>query len=328
LAVARGDVVNEVIGPMAYTFNNYKIAPIIEPDVQYGPHPSPSVAEAAGNQFSVATFNVENLFDTDIPNPSDLPRLSEEEYAHRLDKVAQSIIALGAPAIVGMQEVENIGVLQDLAGRSHLRSYEYSPVLLEGNDSRGIDVGYLVRGDRATVEQIAILDAPNALFSRPPLMLRATVHLDSGDEQVILLNNHFLSLSAGEVQTEPVRNNQAAWNAALVEQLAAEHPEALIIVLGDLNSFYRTTPLDTLQESGLRHAYEFFEDEEMLPYTYIFEGGAQTLDHILMSEGLFERLSLVEALHTNADFPIPDPADSSPRRVSDHDPLLVMFTFE
>jgi predicted extracellular nuclease len=328
LAVARGDVVNEVLGPLAYTFGNYKIAPITQPDVQYGQHLQPALPEAAGNQFSVATFNVENLFDTTIPHPSGLPRLSEEEYQQRLSKVAQTIVALGAPAIVAMQEVENIGVLQELADQSLLTGYGYSPVLLEGNDSRGIDVGYLVRGDRATVADFAILDASNALFSRPPLMLMTTVHLDSGDEQVILLNNHFLSLSAGEVQTEPVRDNQAAWNAELVEQLAAENPEAFIIVLGDLNSFYRTKPLDTLQESGLRHAFEFFDDEEILPYTYIFEGGAQTLDHILMSESLFEKLSLVEALHTNADFPIPDPADSSPRRASDHDPLLVMFTFE
>ena len=328
VAVARGDVVSEVTGPLAYTFGNFKIAPVFDPEVENIEHVLPSVAEAAGNQFNVATFNVENLFDTAVPNPSDLPRLSEEEYHQRLDKLAQSIIALGAPVIVGLQEVENIGVLQELAGRPLLSEYDYTAVLLEGNDSRGIDVAYLVRGDRATVEDFAILAAPNGLFSRPPLMLRATVHLDSGDEQVILLNNHFLSLSAGELQTEPVRNNQAAWNAGLVEQLAAEYPDAHVLVLGDLNSFYQTAPLNTLQESGLRHAYEFFEDEELLPYTYIFEGGAQTLDHILMSEGLFERLSLVKALHTNADFPIPDPADSSPRRVSDHDPLLVMFTFE
>ena len=328
LAVARGDVINEVTGPLTYTFSNFKIAPLITPDVQYGQHPLPSLAEAAGNQLSVATFNVENLIDTAIPNPADLPRLSEEEYIQRLDKVAQTIIALGAPVIVALQEVENIGVLQDLAGRPLLSDYHYSPYLLEGNDSRGIDVGYLVRDDRATVEDFAILDAPNALFSRPPLMLQGTVHLDSGDEQLILLNNHFLSLSAGELQTEAVRNNQAAWNAGLVDRLSAENPDAHIIVLGDLNSFYRTKPLDTLQERGLYHAYGFFEDDELLPYTYIYEGSAQSLDHILMSESLFERLSLVEALHTNADFPIPDPADSSPRRVSDHDPLLVMFTFE
>ncbi len=328
LAVARGDVVKEVIGPLTYTYGNYKIAPLATPDIQYGQHPLPSIAEAAGNQFSVATFNVENLFDTAIPHPADLPRLSEEEFAQQLDKVAQTIIALGAPVIVALQEVENIGVLQDLAGRSLLADYHYNPYLLEGNDSRGIDVGYLVRDDRATVEDFAILDAPNALFSRPPLMLQATVHLDSGDEQLILLNNHFLSLSAGELQTEAVRNNQAAWNAGLVDRLSSENPDMHIIVLGDLNSFYGTMPLDTLQERGLYHAYEFFEDDELLPYTYIYEGSAQSLDHILMSESLFERLSLVEALHTNADFPIPDPADSSPHRVSDHDPLLVMFTFD
>lgn len=328
VAVARGDVLLEVTGPLAYTFGNYKIAPLADPLIETRDHDIASIPEATGDRFAIATFNVENLFDAQIPHPDSPPRLSEVAYQARLDKVGKTIEALGFPAIIAMQEVENIGVLEDLAGKPLLAPYRYSAVLIEGDDSRGIDVGYLVREDRVTIEDFSALPAPGALFSRPPLMLRVTVHLDGGDQQLILLNNHFLSLSAGELQTEPVRNNQAAWNSSLAEQLAADFPAAQVIVLGDLNSFYQTLPLETLQAGGLRHAYEFFDDPEDLPYTYIFEGSAQTLDHILMSPDLFEKVIAVEALHSNADFPIPDPDDESIRRVSDHDPLLVIFDFE
>jgi predicted extracellular nuclease len=46
-----------------------------------------------------------------------------------------------------------------------------------------------------------------------------------------------------------------------------------------------------------------------------------------MTQNLFARLASVEALHINADYPLPLPDDDSPHRVSDHDPLLVRFTF-
>lgn len=326
-AVARGDKVHEVIGPLAYTFGNYKIAPIEDPQVTYAQQSLPTLPEAGGDHFSVATFNVENMFDAQIPHPDSPPRPSEENFRQDLHKVAEAIKVMGAPTILALQEVENIEVLKLLAAQPQLADYDYVPVLLEGKDSRGIDLGYLIRGDRATLEDYATIDAPGELFSRPPLMLNVTVHLDSGDQQVILLNNHFLSLSAGEMQTEVVRNNQAAWNATLVEELQASYPNAEIVVVGDLNSFYLTKPIETLQNAGLRHAYEYHQESD-LPYTYIYEGYSQTLDHILMSEALFQNLSSVEALHINADFPIAHPDDRSARRVSDHDPLVVTFAFD
>ena len=81
-----------------------------------------------------------------------------------------------------------------------------------------------------------------------------------------------------------------------------------------------------LQEAGLRHAYEFFEDEADRPYTYIFQGATQTLDHILMSQDLFAQVSAVNTLAIDADFPLGAADDVSPQRVSDHDPLVVLFT--
>ncbi len=325
-AVAKGDLVQNVVGPLAYTFGNYKIEPINMPEVVMVERPLPTIRPAENNEFSIATFNVENLFDLLTPHPSSPPLPTVLEYRAKLDKVAQTIVAMGAPTIIGLQEVENLEVLQDLVEEEPIAGFGYEPFLVEGNDSRGIDVGYLVRSDLATVESVAAHDAPGELFARPPLVMTATVHLDSGDQTVIMLNNHFLSLSAGEEATEPVRAAQAAWNVTVMAQLAADNPEAHIVVLGDLNSFLQTLPLDTLEEAGLQHVYRTLPEAER-PYTYIFEGRSQTLDHILVSSALFDQLTLVEALHSNADYPIGDPEDSSYRRISDHDPLVVIFGF-
>lgn len=325
-AVAKGDFVANLVGPLAYTYGNYKIEPIGVPDIAPINRPLPTIRAAAGNELSIATFNVENLFDLLTPHPSSPPLPTVFEYRTKLEKIAQTIAAMGAPTIIGLQEVENLDILQDLVEEEAIAEFGYEPYLIEGNDSRGIDVGYLVRSDRATVESVAAYDAPGELFARPPLVMTVTAHLDSGDQTVIVLNNHFLSLSAGEEATEAVRTAQAEWNLTVIAELAAANPDASFVVLGDLNSFYQTLPVDTLEAGGLQHVYRYLPEEER-PYTYIFEGRTQTLDHIVVSPALFDRLVLVQPLHTNADYPIPDPEDSSPRRVSDHDPLVAIFAF-
>ncbi|MEZ4589976.1 MAG: lamin tail domain-containing protein [Chloroflexota bacterium] len=324
--VAKGDVVANLVGPLAYTFGNYKIEPVAVPEVMGVERPLPTIRAASEDELSIATFNVENLFDLVTPHPSSPPIPTVFEYRNKLEKIAQTIVSMGAPTIIGLQEVENLDILQDLVEQEAIAEFGYEPFLIEGNDSRGIDVGYLVRSDRATVESFAAHDAPDELFARPPLVITVTAHLASGDQPVIVLNNHFLSLSAGEEATEPVRAAQAAWNTEIIAELAATNPEAQFVVLGDLNSFFETLPLDTLEASGLQHVYRYLGEGER-PYTYIFEGRTQTLDHIVVSPELFGRLVLVQPLHTNADYPVPDPEDTSPRRVSDHDPLVAIFDF-
>jgi uncharacterized repeat protein (TIGR01451 family) len=321
-----GDVASDLAGPLAYTYESYKIEPISLPVITPTVRSLPALEPLGPDQFGIATFNVETLFDPDTPHPSDLPIPSTRRYKLDLAKTVEAIVAMGAPTIVGLQEVENIQVLRDLAEEAAIAQYDYQPILLEGTDSRGIDNAYLVRGDQATVEGAASYPAPEGLTSRPPLVITTTLHLDSGDTTVYVLNNHFTSMSGGEKPTEPRRTAQAAWNATLVERILAGDPEAYVVVLGDLNSFYDSPPLDLLREAGLRHIYEFVEPER--PYSYIFQGVSETLDHILVTPSLYELLTAVEAVHIDADYPLPLPDDASARRVSDHDPIVAVFAIK
>jgi len=325
--VAKGDVVDNVTGPLAFTFDNYKIEPVAVPEIDAGQRQLASFPEPGTDEITVATFNVENLFDNKDPNPADPPKPSKAVYETKLNRIADVILAMGAPTIIGLQEVENIGVLEDLVALEQLADYQYQPALIEGTDPRGIDVAYLVRGDQAVIEGVAAYTAPDGLTSRPPLVITTTINLESEPETLYVLNNHFTSLAAGEAATEPRRTAQAAWNVAVMQQILANDPDAQIVVMGDLNSFYHTLPIDTLENAGLAHAFDIFGEDEALPYTYIFEGKTQSLDHILMTQNLFDRVGNVEALHINADYPLPLPDDDSPRRVSDHDPLVVRFSF-
>lgn len=324
--VQSGDRVGDLWGPLDFSYDNYKIQPLITPTVLSQALPLPALAPAALNEVSFATFNAENFFDIVDPHPSDPPRPGIREYKLKLAKTAETIVAMGLPTVVGFQEIENLGVLEYLVEEAPLADYGYIPLLLEGVDARGIDVGYLVRGDQATVAGVGAYPAPEGLTSRPPLMITLTVQLQSGEQTLYVLNNHFTSMAGGERATESRRTAQAAWNITLLEELLAGSPQALVAVMGDLNSFYDAPPLDTLRDGGLHHVYEWLAP--LRPYTYIYQGESETLDHILVTPALYAHLSRVDVLHVNADYPLSRPDDASAQRTSDHDPLVVVFSFE
>ncbi len=321
--VGIGDSVTDLVGPLSYTYGRYKIQLTQEPRVTAIEHELPTLQPTAANEFSIATWNVENLFDIKEPHPASPPMPSLNEYKLAIAKVANTIVAAGAPTIIGLQEVENIGILEDIAAHESLAAYQYQPVLVEGTDSRGIDVGYLVRGDRAQVQNIKQYPAPEGLTSRPPLLVELEVVTNGSVVPLFVLNNHFTSMSGGEEATEPRRTAQAAWNVTILEELLAEHPEAYVAVIGDLNSYYVSKPITTLREAGMEHVFDSILPNER--YSYIYLGQCQTLDHILVTPSLMGILARVEVLHVNTNFPPPFPGDESPMGKSDHDPVVATF---
>jgi predicted extracellular nuclease len=323
-AAATGDLLSGIQGPLAYNYGYYKIEPLSAPKVNAQDRLLPQLPVMEGNQIRVMTWNVENLFDYLLPHPNDPALPSVAEYKAWLEKIANTILLAGTPVVIGLQEVEHIGILEDLADTSQLASFGYQAVLLEGTDSRGIDVGYLVRGDVQILE-VKQFPAPEDLTSRPPLLLKVEVKLDAGPRTLYLLNNHFLSMSGGELATEPRRVAQAAWNAGLVEEIQSDDPKAQIIVMGDLNSYYDSPPIDTLREAGLVHVFDDLDPEER--YTYIYQGIAQVLDHILVNEKLVPAISRLDILHVNSDFPLQLPGDTSVLHKSDHDPVVITLDF-
>ncbi len=322
--VTTGDRLFGVEGPLAFTFGQYKIEPLTPPTVTPGTlERHPTLPEVGADGFSIATYNVENYFDNKDPNPSDPPRPSRSEYLHKALKIANSIAAMGYPTIVGFEEVENIEVLQKVAAQEPLKGYNYQAVLIEGRDSRGIDVGYLVRGDRVTVEDAALRLDDEGLFTRGPLLLKTTIATTGGDVPLYTIANHFVSMGGGFETTESRRVQQAKWNVRIAQEILAKDPSALIAVLGDLNTFFNTPSIQVFRDAGFVHVFDTIPPEAR--YTYIFQGESETLDHILVTPSLAERIAAVHVLHINADFPPANPKDDSPTRTSDHDPVVVWF---
>ncbi|HEY9076008.1 MAG TPA: endonuclease/exonuclease/phosphatase family protein [Anaerolineaceae bacterium] len=323
-AVQTGDKISNLKGVLAFTYGKYKIEPLEQPKVESSPPKVTPLQPAGEDEISVMTWNALNMFDLSDPHPTDPPRPTAAEYRRDLTKMARTIIAAGAPLVVGLQEIENIGILQELVKHDLLSSYKYQPVLIEGSDSRGIDVGYLIRTDRLKLLESKAFPDSAGIFSRPPLLVRVQ-DLKSRAE-LFILNNHFVSMSGGVEATEPRRVAQAAWNMKILDELDLQHPQIKAIVLGDLNSYYQSAPIDVFRKAGMKHAFEFLPTDQA--YTYIYQGESQTLDHILMTANLAQTIKKVEVLHVNSDYPPPDPTDDSPLAKSDHDPVVVTFTLK
>jgi len=322
--INTGDTVSNITGPLAFTYGNYKIELTKTPAISNQPIETRQLPEVTPGQFSIMTWNVENLFDFLEPHPSSPALPNIRQYKVDIARTANTILAAGAPTVIALQEVENIDVLEDIAESEVLSPYVYEPILIEGTDSRGIDVGYLVRTDQVALLETIQHEAPEGITSRPPLEIALEINSTNPPTKLHLLNNHFTSMSGGEKATEPRRNSQAAWNVTVMEGILDIDPASNIIVTGDLNSYYNSPPIDILRAGELFHAFDLLESEER--YTYIYEGVSQTLDHVMMTEWLYENIDSVTVLHTNADYTIPLAGDESTVRKSDHDPVIVVFT--
>ena len=323
-AVQTGDQVRGLLGPLAYLEGEYKIEPVRIPEVSHNQEPLPSIPPAGEDEFSIMTWNASDLYDVNDPHPAGLPRPSFVDYDLALDKVASTIVAAGAPTIVALQEVENLGILQELAARQALAPYAYFPAFLEGTDPKGLNVGYLVRTDRAKILEVTQYPPPEGVTNRPPLLIHVQIDAESGATELYILNNDYVSLSGEEILSGSEFDAQESWSIAVFEEVTGIDPEAQVAVIGDFSPAGAATDLEELRAAGLRDAFEILPPQER--YTYLQNGVSTAPDHILFTQGLRARLKRVGILHVNADYPLPLPDDRSPIRKSDHDPVVAVFS--
>lgn len=146
-------------------------------------------------------------------------------------------------------------------------------------------------------------------------------------EEVLVVNNHFNSKGGDTALfggTQPVNLSSEAQRVKIAEQVKSfvesvkqDDKDANVVVLGDLNDFEFSKPLQTLETAGLVNMIKELPREDRYSYTY--QGNSQVLDHILVTENLKAHTE-VDALHINADY-----SGVSGKRASDHDPVLVQI---
>ncbi len=189
----------------------------------------------------LAFYNIENLFDTeDDPNISDeefLPdgdnKWTEERYQNKLDNMSKVIADMaGGADIVGLVEVENRKVLQDLVQHPNLIQKRYQIVHFDSPDGRGIDVALIYRQGVflpfATL-QIPFKDPDDPKFkTRDILWVKGLYHGDTLHVAV----NHWPSRRGGK---EDKRIMSAEFLRHAVDSVMQVNPDSKIVLMGDFN---------------------------------------------------------------------------------------------
>ena len=190
--------------------------------------------------YGVAFYNLENLFDTINNNdkydyefsPKGARQWDGKKYwskqynmAYVLGEMKNKYIPDG-PAVVGVAELENITVLQDLVKQSPIKSRNYQIVHYDSPDKRGVDVGLLYNPKYFKVlnsqsRRLHIKDKPNFL-TRDQLVVTGLLN----GEKVSFIVNHWPSRLGGEKQSSYLREAAAALTKSIADSLMDLDPTA------------------------------------------------------------------------------------------------------
>lgn len=193
----------------------------------------------------IAFYNLENLYDTihqdGVNDYEFLPNGGNawdgKKYERKIKNMSEVIIGIGephvkgGPSIIGVSEIENRSVLEDLVRSDALKSSDYGIVHYDGPDRRGVDVALLYKKNVFKVlNSVSVpYKRPNQPNFRTRDQLVVTGLLD-GDE-ISLIVNHWPSRGAGP----EFREDAAKVTRGIVDSLLLINPKAKIVVMGDLN---------------------------------------------------------------------------------------------
>ena len=325
LMLSQGDLINDATGVLTEVSGQYEldVPPTRSLTVARSGVRPPAAVALSSATLSVATYDLQGLFDAvDDPGRDDeVP--TADQYAAGLARRAASIARyLGLPDVIGVQEAEKVEVLQDLSAQPALLPASYRPVLVEGTDPQGLDVGLLYNSQRLWLRSSEA--RPGTMFARPPLVVRLEA-LDN-HERLTVIVNHLQSATSDPAADEQARIAQADAVRALVDEMKAAEPDVPVVVLGNLNAFEDSAPLQHLTASGrLADPMSLAAGERA--YTFASQGRCQMVDHILVDAALAPRVVQLKPQHINVDFGDAGPGappEASPR-ASDHDPVLLLL---
>lgn len=266
-------------------------------------------AQDTKQQYKVAVigfYNLENFYDT-VDNPA----VNDEEftpsgpknyngtiYKDKVEHLATVISQMGTernadgPAILGVAEIENDTVLNDLIHHKLLEKRKYSIVHYDSKDARGVDVAMLYNPRYFTVEASDKLfvqlpgGSKDAYFTRDILWVKGK--LDG--ETIHIYVNHWPSRSGGEERSAPARNAAAQVCRNHMDSILKTEPDAKFIVMGDLND-------DPVNESvekiiGARGDIKSVKPGGMYnPWTKLYKDGIGTLAY-QDAWGLFDQIMI------------------------------------
>jgi hypothetical protein len=199
----------------------------------------------------IAFYNLENFYDTiDNPNindedflPNGAKNYNSKIYWTKVEHLATVISQIGTDvnpdgiAMIGVAEIENDTVLNDLIHHPLLNSRNYGIVHYDSKDIRGVDVALLYNPKYFQVLKSKKLfvhlseGLKSSFFTRDVLWVKGILNGDT----VHVFVNHWPSRVGGEQRSAPARAIAAQVDKGFIDSLERQQSNTKIIVMGDLN---------------------------------------------------------------------------------------------
>ncbi len=254
-------------------------------------------------------YNCENFFDTENDSlklddqftPTGEKHWTPKKYWTKVYHIAKVIIAVGnfyPPDFVGLCEIENQKVLEDLVKYSPIKKFGYKIIHYESPDRRGIDVALLYLPQRFTPDTSMPIHVlfPKGMGKPTRDILYVKGRLSSGDTLHIFIN-HWPSRFGGHIETDPKRLFVARLLRSKVDSILSLSPRSNIVIMGDLNDF----PTDVSLMKGLHPRVHFdtivpddiynlsyYLQEVKGEFSHRFHGESGILDQIIVSGALLD----------------------------------------
>lgn len=248
--------------------------------------------QSKNNVVAIAFYNLENYFipqlnplikDADF-TPEGSYHYTETIFSQKAYNMAKVLADLGkdfgadGADLIGVCEVEDDRALQVLLQQAVWSNKPYHFVRIDGPDKRGIHVALLYHAKRFKLlraQSIPVsLQYVGGGVTRDVLLVKGVFYSDT----VYVLVNHWPSRSGGEAASADKRAMAALVNRNVVTQILAEHKDAKIIIMGDLNDDpISPSVLDVLGTTGMiqqAHNTKLYN-----PWFRFYQQGMGTLCH-------------------------------------------------
>lgn len=198
---------------------------------------------------AIGFWNVENLYDTlndkwkndEDFTPEGLNAWSGRRYLTKIDRLSEVIEKMGTDvtpdglAILGLCEVENKSVVQDLVNSPRLKKRRYKLVHIEGPDPRGVDPSFIYNPDYFTVTKTVAYHVKlvtDSTHKTRDILVVSGMFLG---EPLTVLVNHWPSRRGGELLGRKNRNAAARLARHIADSVTTADPAAKVVIMGDLN---------------------------------------------------------------------------------------------
>lgn len=199
--------------------------------------------------YGVAFYNLENLFDTINNNgkydlefsPQGARRWDGRKYWSKINNLARAIASMTSPttpmgpAVIGVSEIENRSVLEDLVADPQISKWDLQIVHHDSPDRRGVDVGMLYNPRFFTVEGVTNhtlrIEGYDSFRTRDQMCVVGRM----AGERVAVIVNHWPSRLGGQEQSSYLREAAASLSKSIADSLWRVDPAMSVIVMGDLN---------------------------------------------------------------------------------------------